>query len=274
MITIDLHTHTFHGHGSSSVVDMFMAGQAKGLKIHGFSEHSPRPLGYDYTNEYREHLEKFFPLYIKEVQELQRIGKTETSYQVLLGMELDWLENELSFMQKCAAGYPFDYLIAGIHFLDKWGFDETPDDWAKLSESEKSHFYTTYYKTMIKMANSNMFQILAHPDLIKIFSVASFHAWLPSNLKLVEEALLAVKEANMAMEISTAGMRKPCAEIYPCHPIMEIAQKINIPISFASDGHCVNTIAFNFTTLAQYAKEYGYSESLYFVQNKTHNIPF
>ena len=271
MITIDLHTHTLHGHGSSSVFDMFMAGQALGLKIHGFSEHSPRPLGYNYTNEYRAHLEKSFPAYIKEVQE---IARTNSSCQVLLGMELDWLENEMPFMQQCAQSYPFDYLIAGIHFIEKWGFDDVREDWAKLSESEKAHFYTAYYKTMIRMANSKKFQILAHPDLIKIFSVDSFHAWLPKNLNLVEEALIATKEAQMAMEISTAGMRKPCAEMYPCRSIMEIAKKINIPISFASDGHCVNTIAFKFDNLAQYAKEYGYCESVYFVKKEMHSLPF
>ena len=270
MISTDLHTHTLHSHGSSSVFDMFMAGQAKGLKIHGFSEHSPRPLGYDFTNEYREHLTKSFPTYVKEVQE---IAKTDAC-QVLLGMELDWIENEVPFMEKCAQSYPFDYLIAGIHFIDTWGFDDRQEDWDKLSEPEKFHFYTAYYKTMIHMAKSNLFNILAHPDLIKIFSVDSFHAWLPHNKPLVKEALMAVKEANMCMEVSSAGLRKPCAEIYPCRSIMEIAKEINIPISFASDGHCVNTIGFNFEALATYAKEYGYSESVYFVKKEMHRVSF
>ena len=56
MIRVDLHTHTNHSHARDSVREMFEAGQAKGLVVQGFSEHSPRPLGYDYPVEYREHL--------------------------------------------------------------------------------------------------------------------------------------------------------------------------------------------------------------------------
>ena len=47
MIHADLHTHTLYAHGSSTPREMYEAGKRKGLQIHGFSEHSPRPLGYD-----------------------------------------------------------------------------------------------------------------------------------------------------------------------------------------------------------------------------------
>ncbi len=269
MLSIDLHTHTSYGHGSDSVLEMYLAGQNKGLTIHGFSEHSPRPLGYNYTNEYREHLEKNFANYVFEVQELTKNKNSE----ILFALELDWLENELVFMQDCAFAHDYDYLIGGLHFLGKWGFDDQESHW-KIAESEKFEFYTAYYNTMIKMANSKLFHILAHPDLIKIFSINSFHAWLPQNLALVEDALLAAKEANMAMEVSSAGLRKPCAEIYPCSQIMEIAKKIQIPISFASDGHCVNTIAYGFDKLANYAKSYGYDQCAYFVKKEMKTITF
>lgn len=285
MITVDLHTHTSYGHGASTAFEMFLKGKDKGLKIHGFSEHSVRPLGYNYTNEYRDHLEKSMPIYTKEVEELKKLypclppnhaknsvvqksKNIEEPSQVLFGVELDWFENEIPFMQNIVNDYPYDYIIAGIHFIGSWGFDDKKEHWDILSENEKFHFYDAYYKTMIKMAQSGLFQIVAHPDLIKIFSVDSFHKWLPNNLSLVENALRTVKDANMVMEISSAGLRKVCAEIYPCRPIMEIAKRIEIPISFASDGHCVNSIATHFDTLEEYAKEYGYYESAYFIDKK------
>lgn len=265
MITVDIHTHTIHGHGADSVFDMFVAGQKRGLKIHGFSEHSPRPCGYNYTNEYRTHLEQSFLNYIHDVQAL---ATSQSICKILLGLELDWLEAEPDFMHACTTEYPYDYVIAGIHFLGTWGFDDQIQDWQALSFAEKNVFYTQYYETIIPMANSKLFHVLAHPDLIKIFSIEDFHTWLPHNLPLVEAALLACKDAGMVMEISSAGLRKPCKEIYPCPSIMELAQKIQIPISFASDGHCVHTIAKDFDILAQYAAKYAYTHSAYF-ENKT-----
>lgn len=261
---IDLHTHTSYGHGSSSVFEMYAAGRRKGLDIHGFSEHSPRPLGYDYTNEYREHLNAHYQQYLDEVEELKQ---KNTESKVLLALELDWLEDEPGFMQECAAKHHFDYIIAGIHFIKKWGFDDQAAHWAPLLKQEKHKLYSAYYKTMIKMAETKLFHIVAHPDLIKIFSGETFGEWIKANKSLAEDALLACKENNMCMEISSAGLRKPCKEIYPCRTIMEIAKDIDIPLTFASDGHCVNTIGQNLPLLHDYAKEYGFTEQHYF-ENK------
>ncbi|MDE7012398.1 MAG: PHP domain-containing protein, partial [Mailhella sp.] len=86
---IDLHTHTCYGHGSNTVFEMFQAGRRAGLDVHGFSEHSPRPSGYDYTNEYREHLNKHFQDYLDEVEKIKQERKEN---KILLALELDWLE--------------------------------------------------------------------------------------------------------------------------------------------------------------------------------------
>lgn len=258
---IDLHTHTFYGHGSNTVFEMFQAGQKQGLAIHGFSEHSPRPHGYDYTREYREHLNQHFQDYINEVTELKQ-KNTET--KVLLALELDWLEDEPGFLQECAQKYPYDYLIAGIHFIKKWGFDDQASHWNNLLKQEKHSYYSAYYKTMIKMAESKLFNIVAHPDLIKIFSHETFAPWIKENKHLAEDALLACKENGLCMEVSSAGLRKPCQEIYPCRTLMEIAKDIDMPLTFGSDGHCVNTIAKDLPKLHEYAKEYGFTEQHYF----------
>lgn len=47
MITVDLHTHTKYSHGANSPAEMYASALDKGLTLLGFSEHSPRPLGFD-----------------------------------------------------------------------------------------------------------------------------------------------------------------------------------------------------------------------------------
>ena len=275
MIRADLHTHTSHSHARDSVRQMFEAGREKGLLVQGFSEHSPRPEGYDYPSEYRDHLAATFREYLSEVEELKKEQEAQ-GVTVLLGLEVDWLEEEVPFIRRMVESYPYDYLIAGIHFLGRWGFDATSCDWDRLGREEKFHQYARYYRTMKAMAESRLFNIVAHPDLIKIFSVDDFRRWLslPASMDLVGDALTAVRDAGMAMEISSAGLRKPCHEIYPGPEILHLARQIGLPITFASDSHATEQVAWNFDALARCAAFEGWRESMVFRRGEVMSLPF
>ena len=275
MIRVDLHTHTNHSHARDSVRQMFEAGLEKGLLVQGFSEHSPRPEGYDYPEEYREHLSATFNDYLAEVSAL-RDEQAPKGITVLLGLEVDWLEDEVPYLRSMISAHAYDYLIGGIHFLGRWGFDSSAADWEPLSFEKRCKLYARYYRTMKAMAETRLFQIVAHPDLIKIFSVDDFHRWLdlPGSMDLVGDALTAVRDAGMAMEISSAGLRKPCREIYPGPKILKLARELDLPITFASDSHATEQVAWNFDTLARYAAAEGWKESLVFRRGRITPMPF
>ena len=262
MITADLHTHTLYSHGKDTPEAMFAAAQAKGLTLMGFTEHSPRPHTYNYTNEYRDHLIRHFPQYVAEVQDLQRRHPDK----VLLGMEMDWMEKEVDFIKKSITAYDFDYLIGSVHFLQTWGYDDDPADWKSLAAADHHRHYEAYFTTLRRMAESGLFQIAAHVDLIKIFSVDAFRAWIAhdDHLDLVRDALVALRQSGMALEISSAGLRKPCKEIYPGPRIMALAADMGVDITFASDAHNVQDVAYGFDTLADYARQHGYTHSVWF----------
>lgn len=278
MISIDLHTHTNASHGESSVAEMRAAARLRGLKIQGFSEHSPRPRDYVYPSDYGPHLLAAFPRYAEDVL-AARAG--EDAPRTLFGMELDWLPAERAFMEQAADAWPFDYIIGGIHFLDHWGFDASAADWEKLNRDEREALYVRYFNELRALADARhkgtrLADIAAHPDIIKLFSINDFRRWIaqPANLDQVAEALAAIRDAGMALEISSAGLRKPCAEIYPHPAIMGLAAEIGVAISFGSDAHCVNTPAYAFDQLEAYAASFGYTESRYFVNREAHSLPF
>ena len=255
MITADLHTHTRYSHGKSTAREMFAAGQERGIALHGFSEHSPRPDGYDYPREYRTQLMRGYPDYVREVLEL----KEQYPCHVLLGMEVDWMEAESDFIQKAIHAYDFDYLIGSVHFVGTWGYDFSADDWADLSFEQRAAHYTSYFHALAGMASSRLFNIAAHPDLIKIFSLDSFRHWLTrhNGLDLVRDSLVAIRDAGMSMEISSAGLRKPCREIYPGPEIMRLAADLRVPVVFGSDAHQAAEMGFAFDELARYAASFG-----------------
>jgi len=255
MITADLHTHTRYAHGKSTAREMFAAGRERGILLHGFSEHSPRPDGYDYPAEYREELIRAYPDYVREVLEL----KDQYPGQVLLGMEMDWMEAEIAFIQNTIRAYEFDYLIGSVHFVGTWGYDFNADVWQDLAFAQRAAHYESYFRALASMAASRLFNIAAHPDLIKIFSLDTFRQWLTRHdgLDLVRESLVAIRDAGMSMEISSAGLRKPCREIYPGPEIMRLAVDLRVPVVFGSDAHQAADMGFAFDELARYAASFG-----------------
>ncbi|MDR0238917.1 MAG: histidinol-phosphatase, partial [Deltaproteobacteria bacterium] len=76
-------------------------------------------------------------------------------------------------------------------------------------------------------------------------------------LDLVRESLVAVRDAGMSMEISSAGLRKACREIYPGPEIMRLAADLRVPIVFGSDAHQPSDMGFAFDELARYAASFG-----------------
>ncbi|MCT4625829.1 histidinol-phosphatase [Halodesulfovibrio sp.] len=273
MISIDTHIHTKYSHGKATPQEMYNAALEKGLKVFGFSEHSARPSGMDYPREYREHLAAHWDIYIEQVTALKNNNDGVT---VLLGIEMDWMEGNEEFIRAELAKNSYDYVLCGIHFLENWGFDYTKADWESLKDDELTAIYEKYFNTMVTMARTGIFNTIAHPDIIKIFSCSYFSQWIATKeaQQLVTEALTAVRDAGMSMEISSAGIRKLCQEIYPCETVMGIASKLELPITFGSDAHSTMSVAYSFDKLEEYARRFGYSESVYFKNGKMHSRPF
>ena len=248
MITADLHSHTRYSHGASTPQEMYAAACAAGLSLLGFTEHSPRPLGFDYTNEYREQLSRCMPTYAREVCEL-RDTAAPGACRVLFGMEMDWLEGQEDFARKACSAYDFDYLLGSVHFIGRWGFDDRASDWDALSQEECERNYVRYFQSWRQMIASGMFQIAAHPDLVKIFSVDRFHIWLnkPGSLELIR--------------------------IYPCAPIMRLAAELRVPVTFASDAHITTDVAFAFPRLESYARAFGFTRSVWYRQGRQYELP-
>lgn len=275
MITADLHTHTCYSHAADSPADMYAAACAAGLEAIGFSEHSPRPEGFTYRHEYRDRLTAHLPDYFRQVRGL-RDGAKPGQPRALLAMEMDWLDGEEDFTRRACAAEDFDYLIGSVHFLGHWGFDDGDEPWRNADQETCDAWYEAYFTAWESMLGSGLFQIAAHPDLIKIFSVERFHTWLarPQSRARVLRCLTALRDADMVMEISSAGLRKPCHEIYPAPHIMELAARLDIPVTFASDAHSVRDVGRDFDRLADYARGFGFTHQVVFERGQRRLLPF
>ena len=77
---------------------------------------------------------------------------------------------------------------------------------------------------------------------------------------MLDAVLSEIHDANLAMELSTAGWRKPVGELYPSDEIIRRAMEKGIPFTTASDGHSHVQQGENFERLADKMSELGLRE--------------
>jgi histidinol-phosphatase (PHP family) len=75
-----------------------------------------------------------------------------------------------------------------------------------------------------------------------------------------EPAIEAMLDAGVAMEVSTAGLRKPVGEIYPARAMIEMAADAGVPIALSSDAHTPEHLAFGYDEAVELLRDCGVKE--------------
>jgi len=227
----DYHMHTPRcNHATGTVLEYAEAAIAAGLTEIGMSDHSPMPGGFDKAWRMdRTELTQ----YLDEVEQVRDLLSDRLTIRI--GLEADFHPGTEAWVEEMIASYDWDYVIGSVHYIGDWGFDN-PDCIQIWDTWNIDDAYIAYFELVAQSAASGMFDIIGHPDLIKKFG----HRASLNNTAVhqVEEAMLqAVLKSGAALEISSAGLRKPVAEIYPHHRIVGRAAELGIPFAFGSDAH-------------------------------------
>lgn len=257
---VDLHNHTpLCNHAEGTIDEYILFAIDSGTKFFGFSDHAPM----DFDPKYRM---KFEEMQKYEKAVVQAKKRYEKKIEILLGYEVDYLPNHIDSR---VVNADVDYLIGSVHFLEGWGFDN-PEFIGEWESQDRDEIWQKYFDTIEEMAKSRLFQIVGHFDLIKVFK------FMPKGniSQMAHNALLAIKEADMVLELNVAGFRKEVEESYPSASLLKDAYALNIPITFASDAHKPEQVGLFETEIVSLAKEVGYRECVYFRKKKPISVAF
>ena len=115
-------------------------------------------------------------------------------------------------------GRPWDYVVGSVHFMGDDAVDVhgEPDweAWDIWRGGDPEKVWARYFETLGEAARTGMFDILAHPDLVKVFGD---RVPVPDGdlRRFYERAMDGIAESDVAIEVSTAGLRKPVARDLP-----------------------------------------------------------
>ncbi|MDX8405568.1 MAG: histidinol-phosphatase HisJ family protein [Mariprofundus sp.] len=227
----DYHMHTPRcNHAIGAVQEYADAAIARGLQEIGMSDHSPMPD--DFDKPWRMDRSEMDD-YLREVEQARDACRGRLDLRI--GLEADFHPGTEAYVKEMIASYDWDYVIGSVHYIGDWGFDN-PDTISIWDEWNIEDAYCAYFELVARSAESGMFDIIGHPDLIKKFGHRP--AIDSSRLLAAEERMLqAVLASGAALEISSAGLRKPVGEIYPQARIVQRAAALAIPFAFGSDAH-------------------------------------
>jgi histidinol-phosphatase (PHP family) len=257
MLFADYHTHP-QGHRVQRYTQQLLqpwADRARriGLSDIAFTDHDRYHAGIDFD-------------------EIDRLREKNRDLKIRAGIELDndpvhsaagrkWIEQHWNKL---------DFVLGSVHFLDRDDqmFDNVPAGAEQFNGRDIDAIYADYFRRVREMAATGLVDCLAHLDLIKI------HGHRPNGEidAIVSETLDFIRLRNLAIELSTAGWRKPVKELYPSDRIIELTMGKGIPFTTASDAHSHMQLGENFDGLAQKMSNLGIREVCVYEKHKRRTI--
>jgi len=177
------------------------------------------------------------------VAELRDIRFDWDGLNLVIGAEADWISTDVAWTHESvrnAREKGIEVVLGSVHFLDGWAFDDPAqiEIWeSKVVEEVWDHYFTEWCKA----AQSGLFDVMAHPDLVRKFGHVTRNAD-----EYYDEASRVAAGAGVLCEVSTAGLRKPVGQLYPDSLMIELLIQRGVGLTMGSDAHAPEEVAYRF----------------------------
>lgn len=239
------HTHTSLCHHATGTMREYVEEAIKsGIKILGFSDHSPYLFDGDYYSYFRMLPQEAYE-YVEEVAKLRDEYKNDIT--IYTGFEMEYypeiFERTIDFIKEIG----YDYLILGQHALN----NEYDAIYSSNTARNNKNDLTTYVNQTIAGMETGEFLYVAHPDLIYYREDLEFYK------KEMTRLCECAKRLNIPLEINLLGFEAKRA--YPYDEFWKIVAEIGNDTIFGIDAHKISALSDKETekTGIEFAKRMG-----------------
>lgn len=274
---IDCHTHTLFSDGKGTFEENARAAVAAGCATLACTDHLTLPRSMDPACECsvpEEDLGAHRAAFLDARERLAagELGEAGRRLELVYGFEADWYEGCEANIARWRGDAVF--LLGSVHFVDGMAVDysEEMDIWDSWGADAVWRGYVERWCRACFCGRGRAgggdsggafdpsrarFDSMAHPDLVKIFSNSGYAPSIPLE-PLWDEMAEAAREAGVRVELSTAGLRKPCADFYPAAGLLRRFQRAGVPLTVGSDGHAPDVVCWGIECAYAFAREAGY----------------
>jgi histidinol-phosphatase (PHP family) len=273
-VLTDYHVHLRPDEPDTPPSEYFTAGNAERYRVSA-EEHGIQELGvaehiYRFASAMEIWQHPFWREWAKDdLDEYCGFVREETDLK--LGIEIDFVPGREDRIANVLESRDWDFVVGSVHFLRDASLDtEDYSVWGTGESPER--VWRRYFETIAQSALSGLYDVIGHPDLVKVWGDRAPRPDKDPRY-FYEPAVEAFAEAGVAVEVSTAGLRKPVGEIYPARPFLEMIVDAGCPIALSSDAHVPEQLGFRYEEAVELLQELGVQELAVFERRQRRMEP-
>jgi histidinol-phosphatase (PHP family) len=176
-----------------------------------------------------------------------------------LGIEMDYVPGAEDRIAGLLDEHDFDYVLGSVHFLGDHAVDMEGEHDVWRADGDPDSIWRRYFELVGEAARSGLFDILSHPDLVKKWGDGRPGPRRDPRF-YYELAAEGVAETGIAVEVSTAGLRRPVGELYPAPVLARMLMEAGACFSLSSDAHVPADIGHGYDRAVEAMREWGIAE--------------
>jgi histidinol-phosphatase (PHP family) len=256
----DYHTHSSYSDGRSAPEDYIAPAIAAGLSEIGFSEHLTLFKDLEDWNMNPVNLAPY-------IAHIENLRNKIRNIKIKTGLEVDFFAGKEKEIREYLSVLPLDYVIGSVHYLGEKTVDLGPEFYEGKNIDK---LFESYFESVTAAAASELFEIIAHCDLIRIFGYRPSFDMEPLYRSLAKT----MKSHNVAFEVNTNGRNRPFADFYPDRRFLHIFREEGVPVCVNSDAHMPSRVGQYFDEAYELLRYIGFTEMAVFDKRTRHMVSF
>lgn len=258
----DFHTHTsFSGDCKHPMETQILHAIQHNIVKLCFTDH----YDYDYPSTPELAFDIDLPKYYETYLELKE--KYKSQIQLLFGIEVGLQPHIYDTVIKTINKYPFDFVIASTHVVDKLD----PYFGSYYLNKTKKEAYSRYLKDILhNVTNYDNYNVYGHLDyIIRYGHYNDKKLYYHDHSDLLDKILSKIIQTGHGIELNTSGYRKEFNEPHPNVEIIKRYRQLGGEIiTIGSDAHFPEHLGYNFDVAYKVLKECGFKYFSVFERRK------
>ncbi|MDR5682837.1 MAG: histidinol-phosphatase [Armatimonadota bacterium] len=200
-------------------------------------------------------------------------GARREGLPIRAAMEWDYCPGCERELERWIGAYDWDFALVGVHWIRGrsggwWGFD-IPAQRGEWERHAPQQVYAEYFRLLCEAVQTGLFDVLAHPDVVKVFG----HRPSGDMRDWHERVAAAASCKGLCAEVNTAGWRKPVGELYPSADLLAALRSAGVPIVISSDAHRIEHVGYAFERAEAIVLQAGYTTRCRFERRRRQEVP-